>query len=328
MVHVPVKKLILGTQEIAKGNLNYAINLQTRDEMGSLARYFNLMTGDLKKARDEIMEWSSTLEEKVKEKTEELEKAQASMIQMEKMASIGKLSATVAHEINNPLAGVLTYAKLISKMCNKECISPEDKASMEKYLSIIKNETGRCGDIVKNLLLFSKKTGGDFRMEHLDTIVDNSLQLIDHHLKIQGITLVKEFNQVNDEIFCDANQVQQALIALYVNAVEAMPKGGILTVKTDSINEGCTARIFVSDTGPGIPEEVKSRIFEPFFSTKMDGKGVGLGLPVVYGIIKRHKGSIQVISKINQGTTFIISLPREQIIECQEELDPEKEMTV
>lgn len=328
MVHNPVKKLILGTREIAKGNLDYIINLQVQNEMGSLAKSFNLMTHDLKKARDEIMEWSSTLEEKVLEKTEALETAQESMIQMEKMASIGKLSATVAHEINNPLAGVLTYAKLILKMCNKECISPEEKTSMEKYLNIIKNETGRCGDIVKNLLLFSKKTGGDFRMEQLNVIVDNSLQLIDHHLKIEGITLVKDLPQGIDQMYCDANQIQQALIALFVNAVEAMPKGGTLTVRTDSAGDNHCVRIFVSDTGHGIPEEIKSKIFEPFFSTKVDGKGVGLGLPVVYGIIKRHHGSIEVISKVNQGTTFVISIPREQEQGCQEEIDGEMEMVM
>ncbi len=328
MVHNPVKKLILGTREIAKGNLDYAIDLQVQNEMGSLAKSFNLMTHDLKKARDEIMEWSSTLEDKVREKTEALEKAQASMIQMEKMASIGKLSATVAHEINNPLAGVLTYAKLILKMCNKECISPEEKTSMEKYLNIIKNETGRCGDIVKNLLLFSKKTGGDFHMEHLDTIVVNSLELIDHHLKIEGIALVKDLRPGDDQVYCDANQIRQALIALFVNAVEAMPKGGTLSVRTDFDEENRSVRLFISDTGHGIPEEIRSKIFEPFFSTKMDGKGVGLGLPVVYGIIKRHHGSIEVISKANQGTTFVISLPRDQKQDRQEEIDGEMEMVI
>ncbi|MFQ6092038.1 MAG: sensor histidine kinase [bacterium] len=325
MVHIPVKKLIFGTREIASGNLNYSIDLRSRDEIGSLAQSFNLMTRDIKKARDEITRWSSTLELKVKEKTAELEKTQAHIIQMEKMASIGKLSATVAHEISNPLAGILTYTKLVLKMLKKDRLSHEEEESMEKYLTFIKSETGRCGDIVKNLLLFSKKTGGDFRRESLNAIVDKSLQLVNHHLEIQGVTLEKELSPDDDVIFCDANQLQQAFIALFVNGVEAMSKGGTLKVKTSSADGDDTVHIFITDTGHGIPEEVRPNIFDPFFSTKRDEKRVGLGLSVVYGIIQRHGGSIDVKSKVDQGTTFTISLPRERPEKGSERLQPEQE---
>ena len=287
MVHSPVKKLIAGTQEISSGNLKHEIDIESSDEIGHLAQSFNLMTSNLSKAQDHLC-------------------------QMEKMASVGKLSATVAHEINNPLAGVLTYTKLVMKLFRKERLTPEQKKSIEKYLTFIKSETARCGDIVKNLLLFSKRTGGDFRNESLDTIIEKSLQLVNHHLEIQGVTLEKLLCEQDDVIFCDANQLQQAFIALFVNGVEAMPKGGILRVQTDCRNGEDTVRIFISDTGFGIPEEVRPNIFDPFFSTKKDEKRIGLGLSVVYGIIQRHGGSIDVQSETDEGTTFIITLPRQE----------------
>lgn len=295
MVHTPVKKLIAGTQEISGGNLKYEIDIQSSDEIGQLARSFNQMTQNLSKAQDHLC-------------------------QMEKMASVGKLSATVAHEINNPLAGILTYTKLVLRSFQKDRINPKDKKAVEKYLTFIKNETSRCGDIVKNLLLFSKRTGGDFRNESLDTIIDKSLQLVNHHLEIQGVTLEKQLCEADDIIFCDANQLQQAFIALFVNGVEAMPKGGTLKVKTDCKNSGDTVHIFISDTGYGIPEEVRPNIFDPFFSTKKDEKRIGLGLSVVYGIIQRHGGSIDVLSETSKGTTFVITLPRQKLEKDSEQL--------
>lgn len=294
MVHTPVKKLIAGTLEISSGNLNHEIDIRSSDEIGHLAQSFNLMTQNLSKAQDHLC-------------------------QMEKMASVGKLSATVAHEINNPLAGILTYTKLVLRTLKKDRIDPKDMKSAERYLTFIKNETARCGDIVKNLLLFSKRAGGDFRNESLDTIIERSLQLINHHLEIQGITLEKQLCEKDDIIFCDANQLQQAFIALFVNGVEAMPKGGMLRVKSDCRNGEDTVRITISDTGYGIPEEVKPNIFDPFFSTKKDEKRIGLGLSVVYGIIQRHGGSIDVHSETNKGTTFIITLPRQKLKESTDQ---------
>ncbi|MDZ7261226.1 MAG: HAMP domain-containing histidine kinase [candidate division KSB1 bacterium] len=303
MIHVPVKKLIVGTQQIASGNLNYEINIQSGDEIGYLAQSFNQMTRELAKAQDHLC-------------------------QMAKMASVGKLSATIAHEISNPLAGILTYTKLVLRLFKNDQLAPEEKKSLEKYLTFIKNETARCGDIVKNLLFFSKKTGGDFYHESLDSIIDKSLQLVNHHLEIQGITLEKELSPGDDRIFCDPNQLEQAFIALFVNAVEAMPKGGTLKVKTEYPDDRDTVRIFISDTGYGIPEEVRPNIFDPFFSTKKDEKGVGLGLSVVYGIIQRHCGSIEVESQVNQGTTFIVSLPRQRVKEESEPSQLKEEVVI
>jgi len=294
MVHKPVKKLILGTQQISTGNLNYEISIQSNDEIGQLAKSFNRMTHDLIKAQNHLC-------------------------QMAKMASIGKLSATIAHEINNPLAGILTYTKLILRKFKKNHLSVEEKKSLEKYLAFIESETKRCGDIVKNLLFFSRDTGGDFREENIDPIIQQSYQLIDHHLEIKGITFEKELTLDNMKILCDANQLEQAFVALFVNAVEAMPKGGSLKVKSEYLDHTEKVCISISDTGYGIPDEVRPYIFDPFFSTKKDEKGVGLGLSVVYGIIQRHKGSIRVKSEVNKGTTFIIYLPKQRIEQDSEQ---------
>jgi two-component system NtrC family sensor kinase len=308
MVQKPVGRLIEGTRQIADGNLGVIIEVSSKSEIGKLAYAFNQMTRDLKKAHDEITLWSQTLEQKVEQKTEELKRVQAHIIHIEKMASLGKLSATVAHEINNPLAGILTYIKLISRYYEKGEIKEDTIISIKKYLNLIQEEIKRLGNIVKNLLIFAKTEGGEFSTEKINSIVEKSLLLMNHHFEISGVKIDKILTAENDSIVCDSAQIQQALIALFVNAVEAMASGGTLGVKTE-IQNG-SIRLSVSDTGTGIDPENVSKIFDPFFTTKQDGKGVGLGLSVVYGIIQRHNGKIDVQSEINKGTTFTIVLPQ------------------
>jgi len=317
VVRKRIKKLIKGTEEIAAGNLDHRIDIASTDEIGQLARSFNTMTKDLQKALNEIKEWSTSLEEKVAQKQMELEKAQEHLIRMEKLASLGKLSATVAHEINNPLAGVLNYTVLILRMLNNDELSEEKKKSILEYLEIIKNEVSRCGDIVKNMLIFARQTGGRFSEEHLHQLLDSSIMLVQHHLELKQITIEKKLECENDVIFCDASQLRQALIAMYVNAIEAMDTGGKLTIHARCLKEKDMVRITISDTGSGIPEDILPNIFDPFFSTKKEGKGVGLGLAVVYGIIQRHQGTIQVESEVNKGTTFYIDLPRKPETESE-----------
>jgi two-component system NtrC family sensor kinase len=231
---------------------------------------------------------------------------------MEKMASLGKLSASIAHEINNPLFGILTYAKLSLRELGPDGLKPEQIPNFEKYLSIIKEESSRCGDIVKNLLDFARQTGGEFTRQHLNHIVDQTLTLLAHHFQMAKIELITDFFEGDDELNCDPKQIQQALIAPCINAVEAMSEGGKLTLKTRG--DESTVSIHVIDTGCGIPSEVIPHIFEPFFTTK-EGKqgdsGLGLGLSVVYGIVRRHEGTIDVESSIGRGTTLTITLPRE-----------------
>lgn len=308
-----VRTLILGTEAIAAGNLDFRIPAISHDELGILARSFNKMGEDLQEAHREITQWSNSLEEKVKQKTQELSEVQANMIRMERLASLGKLSATVAHEINNPLAGVLNYAYLSLRLLRDAELTPERRKSLQEYLTFIKNEVARSGDIVKNMLIFAKQTGGNFAPEHLHVLIESSIMLVNHHLELKEIRLEKTLLLSDDSILCDAGQIRQALLAIFVNAIEAMESGGVLSVRTEAVEEDRKVKICVSDTGTGIPEEILPNIFDPFFSTKKDGKGVGLGLAVVFGIIQRHEGIISVQSKVQQGTTFICTLPRKPL---------------
>lgn len=308
-----VRSLIKGTEEIAAGNLEYRIPGSMRDELGMLALSFNRMSEDLQAAYGEIKEWSSHLEEKVDQKSSELAQAQAHMMQMERLASLGKLSATVAHEINNPLAGVLNYAFLSLRILRDGGLSDERRRQLEEYLTIIKNEVARSGDIVKNMLLFARQTGGNFAPERLHDLISSSLMLVHHHMELKEISVERDLTLSDDQLVCDGGQIRQALIALFVNAIEAMESGGQLTVKTLTLAASESVRIDITDTGCGIPEQIMANIFDPFFSTKKEAKGVGLGLAVVYGIIQRHQGAISVTSKPGQGTTFHITLKRRPV---------------
>jgi two-component system NtrC family sensor kinase len=308
LVHFPIRKLAKGTKEVANLNLNYTIDSVSKDEMGELARSFNQMTKELKAANEANQEWSSTLEKKVKQKSEELKKAQAHLLLVEKIASLGKLSAVVAHEINNPLSGILTYAKLCLKIIqNPASLSQEQTSSAVQFLSVIRDEAIRCGDIIKNLLVLAKKDFGAWTEESLNKIIHNSIQLVKHKVQLKELELIQELAEGNDIIYCDASGIQHILVALFINAIDATSKGGKLKVKTILSGNSNDVQIVVSDTGSGIPEEILPHIFEPFVSTK---ESTGLGLAVAYGIIQQHKGEIEVESKPNEGTTFIISLPR------------------
>ena len=290
MIHNPIKKLNDATKEVANLNLDHKVDIHSRDELGNLAHSFNKMTGQ------------------VKEKTRELEKTQSQLISAERMASMGELSAMVAHEINNPLSGILSYAKVSSKYLSRDNINAEILESVKQNLTFISDETKRCGNIVKSLLVFARKTSEDFKEEHLNIIIDNSIKVIDHSVEMKELVLVKELDQENDVIQCDAGGIQQVLVALIVNSIEATSRGGKITIKADCRTEKDRIRIMVTDEGKGIPDDVLPHIFEPLFSTK--AKSTGLGLSLVYGIVEQHAGVIDVKSKVNEGTTFTIILPR------------------
>ncbi|MGE5315374.1 MAG: sensor histidine kinase [Acidobacteriota bacterium] len=309
MVNIPVQKLTDGTQAVIQGNLDYAIDVQTKDEIGLLTRSFNHMTRELKRAQDDLKLLNATLEKRVQEKTEELQRTQTNIVQMEKMVSLGTLAATVAHELNNPLEGILTYAKLIQRRIQKSAVPEEAKSEICEELKIIADETSRCGSIVKNLLLFSRRRVGELREHNLRDIVQQTAKLIDHHLMIHSVTFRADVAENLPRVLCDGQQISQALLALEINAVEAMPQGGTLSITVRSAAPEQAVTIAVSDTGYGIAPEVMPHIFEPFYTTKKEGKGTGLGLAVVYGIIERHGGTIDVASSPADGTTFTITLP-------------------
>ncbi|MDW7681418.1 MAG: ATP-binding protein, partial [bacterium] len=305
----PISKLIHGTTQVADLHLDYTIDINSDDEIGSLARSFNKMTKKLKVAQQELQEWSNTLEYKVAEKTKELEKAQKQLILAEKMASMGKLSAVVAHEINNPMSGILTYAKLCIKNLQNNA-SPEIINDTITNLKTIRDESKRCGDIVRNLLLFSRRSFGEKAKHDLKLIVDKSINLVRHSMDMKGIKLIKNFCDDETILVCDADAIQQMMIALLINAIEASPtQGGELKVGLQRSDPDKLIRLEIMDNGTGISEEVLPHIFEPFYSTKDSEKNTGLGLAVVYGIVERHGGSIDVKSQENRGTTFLINLP-------------------
>jgi len=313
MVNIPVRQLIRGTDEIRKGNLQHKIAVRTNDEIGTLATSFNQMTDDLRAARDELTQAAQLLEQRVQEKTEELRRAQANMVQMEKMVSLGTLAATVAHELNNPLEGVLTYAKLLRRKLERINLETSVKKELDGELAVIADETARCGNIVKNLLLFSRQKIGEFREANLIDIIEQSLKLISHHLTMNNIQLQTRFEQQPITLYCDPNQLEQAFLAVEINSVEAMPGGGTLQIHVCENKNADSVCIEFVDTGVGIREEDIPHIFEPFFTTKRDGKGTGLGLAVVYGIVKRHGGSVDIQSQLHKGTTVTIQLPRHEI---------------
>ena len=305
----PIARLQEGARCIASGDLSTRIEVDGGHELALLADDFNRMAEDLDRAQKAVDEWSQTLEEKVEKRTEELRSAQHQVQHMEKMASLGKLSATVAHELNNPISGILTYARLVEREIEEQPVEEGVKRQLRRYLGLVQQESTRCGSIVKNLLVFARRDGGEMTRVDLNEVVDRSLMLIRHHLEITGVTLRSERLDGDAVVFADPGELQQALVALFVNAVEAMSEGGELRVLLRGDDR--MVHIDVGDTGTGISPEALPNIFEPFFSTKAKESGVGLGLAVVYGIVHRHRGKITVESTVGVGTTFHLTLPRD-----------------
>ncbi len=249
------------------------------------------------------------LYETTKKAYEELKKAQEVIIRTEKMASLGKLAATIAHEINNPLAAVLNYIKLMIKIITRGNFNPNRIEDILRYLKTMDSETTRCGEIVKNLLAFSRQSNIDIAPHDIEQIIDKTWLLIAHKLKINEIEYKKVIGPDLPKIQCDFKLIQQVLLNLLSNASEAMPNGGKLTVIARRSTKKNYLEIIISDTGCGISENEKANIFEPFFTTKDEGKGVGLGLSVAYGIIAKHNGFIEIESNLGQGSSFRIFLP-------------------
>jgi two-component system NtrC family sensor kinase len=297
-VYRPVQELIAGTHRVADGDLGYRLPVRSDDELGDLAASFNKMTQELSAAHTEITEWARTLEARVERKTKELESAH-------KMASIGKLAATVAHEVNNPLFGILTYARLTLRDLEKNGASAE---SLE-HLRIIERESRRCGEIMRNLLMFSRQAPTNRAPNDLNTIVERAVVLVRHKMELQGVELEQNLAENLPAAHCDAGQVQQVAVVLLVNATEAMPSGGKIWLQTFYDPDSGEAGFRVRDNGPGIPLEAASRIFEPFFTTKEDQQRTGLGLAVAQSICEQHGGSIAVESQPGNGAEFIVRLP-------------------
>lgn len=310
MIYSPVKKLITGTKRIAMGDMDYVIEAKSSDELGVLANSFNRMTRDLKRANNEITDWTRTLEDRVEGKTQELQRANQIILQAEKLASVGRLAAVVAHELNNPLAGIVAYAKLLIKKIDNNTFSENGYEKTREILDMVMNESLRCGEIVKNLLQFSRQSDLVAEPNDINSIIRDSVRLVEHLITLRNIELKLELEDGIPPIHCDAQKIKQVLLALLINGCDAIAEEGILTVSCKYISAAKSVEIKVQDNGVGMDEETARHIFEPFFTTKAQGDGVGLGLAVALSIIERHGGSITMESTLNEGTTLTIRLPQ------------------
>jgi two-component system, NtrC family, sensor kinase len=306
----PLHALVDASMAVAKGDTNTRLKIKPNQlqDMRMVSLAFNEMLDKLQTANLELENWSKQLEYKVQKKSEELGAVQNELIQIERIASLGKLSASVAHELNNPLSGILIYTKLVHKQLANPEIDDAKRDSMLKKLKLIEGETKRCGDIVKGLLDFSRKDENDHEICHLHEILSGTFELMKHPLKIANVAFNTHFQATNDLIKCSPNQIKQACLAMIVNASEAISPGvqGEILLKTTNPSEE-TIQIEIIDNGKGIAKENLPHIFEPFFSTKHEASGIGLGLAIVHGIIQNHKGKINIESEIGHGTTFAIT---------------------
>ena len=280
----PLEHLTEAAEKVGKGEFEVSVSLTSSDEIGALSRSFNQMTDELR------------------EREVKLAGANAALVQSEKLAAFGQLGAGIAHEVKNPLAGILGYAQLTLRKLDED--SP-----FRKNLNIIETETRRCTDIISNLLQFARQESTEMMPTDINAVVEAGLQIVDHQLGVNNVKISKELASDLPSCESNANQLQQAIINFAINAQQAMGSdGGSLIVRTHSAT-GDEVVIEIEDDGPGIPEDIKAKIFEPFFTTKPAGQGTGLGLSVTYGIIKDHGGDIGIEDVPGGGTRFVVRLP-------------------
>lgn len=301
LVNQPVKHLLRHTKLLARGELDASVPYFSTHELGELANAFNDMTLNLKRARNELEDWGKNLETKVEERTRELKAIQAQLVRSEKLASLGELVAGIAHEINNPLTGIMVFASLARD-------NPKLPQDIKNDMDLITRETERCAKIVKGLLEFSKEAPPQKKPSYIDDIMDLTIALVENQSSFHDIKIIRDYDKEMEQILVDPHQIEQVFVNILLNASHAMPDGGNLTIKTGMESEEGYVYIKISDTGCGISEQNLEKIFDPFFTTK-ENRGTGLGLSVSYGIIESHGGKIEVKSTVGSGTTFTVKLP-------------------
>lgn len=306
----PLNAIMKASRAVATGDNSARLEVSPNqlDDIRMLSYAFNHMLDNLQSATTELQNWSKQLEYKVQKKSEELGEVQNELINIERIASLGKLSSSVAHEINNPLSGILVYTKLVHKKLSSENIEPAKKDSMLKHLKLIEDETKRCGDIVKGLLDFSRKDQDDFETRHLHDILSETYSLMSHPINIANINFLTDFRANSDLTWCSPNQIKQACVAILVNASEAVTESGEIILRTTNPDQD-SIKVEIIDNGTGIAPEDITHVFEPFFTTKRNGSGIGLGLSIVHGIVQSHNGKIEIKSEPGKGTAISIILP-------------------
>jgi two-component system NtrC family sensor kinase len=314
LVYRPLRDLEAGARRLAAGDLEQSIPVRSADEFGQVASAFNGMTVALRESQRELRQWAHTLEEKVEERTRKLRVAEAGAAEREKLASVGLLAAGIAHELNNPLTGILTFSHMIRKKIPDGSQDAED-------LDLVIRETKRCSAIIRRLLDFARQRPPEKKYADLNRVIADTVQLVERPANLHDIEIALELDPQLPQVWIDEDLVKQVIMNVLVNAQHAIAdKGGITirsrrTPEAKSPEPGTPAvpmvEVSVADTGCGIPEENLKRIFDPFFTSKGVGKGTGLGLSVSHGIVKAHGGMIEVESRVGEGSTFRIYLPLE-----------------
>jgi len=314
LVYVPLRDLEAGARRLSSGNLGETIPVRSDDEFGQLAASFNAMTVALRKSEEELREWGRTLEHKVEKRTQELRIAEAETARSEKLASVGLLASGIAHELNNPLTGVLTFTTLLRKKMLDGSPDAED-------LDLVIRETKRCATIIRRLLDFAREKTPEKKFADLNRVIEDTARIIERPASFRDIEIAMDLDPDLPQVWVDADLIKQVIMNMLVNAQHAIEHEGSITVRTRrcpqprSPEPGMapvpTVEIAIIDTGCGIPEKDLKRIFDPFFTSKEVGKGTGLGLSVSHGIIRAHGGAIEVESTVGKGSTFRIYLPVE-----------------
>lgn len=314
LVYRPLRDLEAGSNRLSSGNLEQLIPVRSHDEFGQVAKSFNAMTLSMKNSQNELQEWGHTLQQKVEERTKQLRTAEAETVRTEKLASVGLLASGIAHELNNPLTGVLTFSHLLRKKMPDGSQDAED-------LDLVIRETKRCAAIIRRLLDFAREKNPEKNFSDLNTIVQNTERIIAQPASLNNIKITLDLGRDLPPIWIDADLIEQVVMNMIVNAQHAIEHGGSITVTTRRVDRprnltpgepaAPMLEIAIADNGCGISEKNLQRIFDPFFTTKEVGKGTGLGLSVSHGIIKTHGGTIVVESQVGVGTIFHVYLPLE-----------------
>jgi len=312
LVYVPLIDLEAGAKRLSSGNLDQMIPVRSEDEFGRLASSFNAMTVALRNSQEELREWGHTLEQKVEKRTQELRVAETESARSEKLASVGLLAAGIAHELNNPLTGVLTFTTLLRKKMPDGSMDAED-------LDLVIRETKRCAAIIRRLLDFAREKTPEKKFTDLNQIIEDTVRIIERPASFRDVEIALKLDRELPPVWVDADLIKQVIMNILVNAQHAIEHDGSITVLSRRCPEAKSpepgmepvlmAEIAIIDTGCGIPEKNLKRIFDPFFTSKEVGKGTGLGLSVSHGIIRAHGGMIEVESTVGKGSTFRIYLP-------------------
>ena len=312
LVYAPLRDLETGARRLASGNLDQAIPVRSTDEFGQVAGSFNTMTTALRETQSQLRESAHTLERKIEERTLQLRAAEAEATQREKLAAVGLLASGVAHEINNPLTGVLTFSHLIRQKMPDGSPDAED-------MDLVIRETKRCASIIRRLLDFARRKTPERKFTDLNTVIQDVARFIERTAHLQNTSITIDLDPDLPRVWVDEDQVKQVIMNMLVNAQQATEHGGSIVIRS----RRCPApvapdpgaepvemvEISISDTGCGIPEHDLQRIFDPFFTSKGVGKGTGLGLSVSHGIVQAHGGSIKVESAVDKGSAFRVYLP-------------------